>query len=294
MGAAERRIRWTRAYIGGRDRIFPPANMERYWSEDPDTEIVRDPEGLHLPDMEGIIRSVIADPGRVSRRFAGASSSYDTHAIAQRTATIRMGIKLERKIAGLTGRILEIGPGTGLFTREYSRFLHPEEATFIDITEVGPFGIAPTEHYHQGDAERWIEDDRTLYDCILSTSAIQWFADIPRFLAHCAERLRPGGTLALSTFLPGNLEELDRLRPTPLRYPTPELLRDALARSFDEIEIEPDEIRVEFRSVREMLMHLKHTGVAGSAPGGGGLKLSEMSELRTLTYRPVYLTARRK
>ena len=74
-------------------------------------------------------------------------------------------------------------------------------------------------------------------------------------------------------------------------YPKVDKLRSWLEPWFEEIGITEDCIRVEFRSVREMLMHLKHTGVGGSAPSGG-LTVSAMSGLRSLTYRPVYITAR--
>ena len=50
---------------------------------------------------------------------------------------------------------------------------------------------------------------------------------------------------------------------------------------------------MEFKSVREMLMHLKHTGVGGSAPSSGH-SLKDMAELHTLTYRPVWLIGRKK
>lgn len=102
--------------------------------------------------------------------------------------------------------------------------------------------------------------------------------------------MNPGGILAISTFTPGNLEELDVLRPSPLLYPKAENLRLWLGRDFSNVTVEEDEIKVEFRSVREMLMHLKHTGVRGSTPGIV-LKISDMAHLRTLTYRPVYVTA---
>ncbi|MDE6231319.1 MAG: DUF452 family protein [Muribaculaceae bacterium] len=281
-------FRWTRAYVSSEDRIFPPANMRRFWEEKPETEIIELPGEAHYTDLRKIIGSVIADTTRVGRRFADAATTYDKHAIAQRAITVRMGLKLRERIEGETGSLLEIGPGTGLFTREYSRFLHPRKATYVDISPVGPFDIAAEEDYYQGDAEHWIENTPETFDVIASTSAIQWFADIPRFLRKCARRLRPGGVLALSTFLPGNMEELDRVRPVPLRYPTVELLQGALAGEFEQIEIEPDEIKIEFRSAREVLMHLKHTGVGGSALGSGG-GLRAMADVRSLTFKPVYI-----
>lgn len=291
-GTAQSPLPWARAYIGGGDRIFPAANQRRSWERDPEVEIV-ETAGPHYLDISAITKGVIADPARVSAKFTKASVTYDTHAIAQYSAAIKLSVMLAEKHPERGGRILEIGCGTGLFTREYARLLSASDATFVDITRTGPFNIAGREKYVVDDGEVWIERQSESWDVILSASCIQWFADIPRFLRNCHARLSGGGILAISTFLPGNMEELDALRPSPMIYPKTEKLRAWLEPYFDEIEIVEDCIRVEFRTVREMLMHLKHTGVGGSAPSGG-LKVSDMSALRSLTYRPVYITARRK
>lgn len=283
---------WVRAFVSTHDRIFPPDNMRSAWQRDPEVEIV-ELDSPHYVALDRVIRSVISDPAKVSARFNKASVSYDTHAIAQYSAAIKLAAMLADRKPPRGGRILEIGCGTGLFTREYAPTLAPTEATFVDIAETGPFGIAPAEEYVVKDAELWIAAQQRRWDVILSASAIQWFADIPRFLHECHERLNDGGLIAISTFVPGNMEELDTLRPSPLLYPKATQLRTWLERDFDDVEVVEDEIRVEFRSVRDMLMHLKHTGVGGSAPGSG-LSIADMSHLRSLTYRPVYLLARKR
>ncbi len=291
-GCGETRIPWVRAYISKQDRIFPPDNMRRAWEREQDTEIV-ELDGAHLVDLSMIVRMVIADTSRLSEKFSKASISYDTHAIAQYSAALKLTKMLCDMNPAEESDMLEIGCGTGLFTNEYARYIHPRRATFVDITETGPFDIAlETEEYYIEDAERWIERQNKHWDIIVSASAIQWFADIPRFLHRCSERLRCGGIIALSSFLPGNMEELDALRPSPLHYPGVAQLRAWMERDFEEVTVREDEIRVEFRTAREVLMHLKHTGVSGSAPGSR-LTMKDMSHLRSLTYRPVYITGRK-
>lgn len=288
------RLPWVRAYLSKSDRIFPYDSMRRYWEGECETEIVS-LEGTHYYPLELISRSVIPDTQKVSERFTKAWGSYDTHAIAQHSAAARLALMLSDYAPKKGGRILEIGCGSGLFTREYAAMLEPAEAIFIDIADCGPFGICENEIYVKGDAERWMEENagKEKFDCILSASAIQWFSDMPRFLHNCSRMLSEGGIFAASTFTPGNMAELNDLRPSPLIYPKAESLREWLDRDFVDVAIEEDIIRVEFRSAREMLMHLKHTGVAGSAPGTG-LPLSAMSHLRTLTYCPLYLLGRKQ
>ena len=95
----------------------------------------------------------------------------------------------------------------------------------------------------------------------------------------------------MSTFLPGNMGELDEFRPVPLRYPGAAELQEWLDRDFEDILVEEDEIKVEFRSVRDMMMHLKHTGVTGSAPSPG----LSISALRVSGHSPTgpYISQRK-
>lgn len=200
---------------------------------------------------------------------------------------------LRRHLDYNVDNMLEIGPGTGCLTHYCSQFLKPAHADFVDITDVGPFHIASSEDYHIEDAEVWISGVKRRYDLIVSASAIQWFADIPRFLDNCARLLTPGKLIGLSTFLPGNLCELDSLRQTPLMYRSEDWFRKVLQPNFDILIIDNDKIIMEFESSRHALLHLKHTGVAGSG-SDGGRPFSSMTQLRKLTYKPLYILARRK
>ena len=171
--------------------------------------------------------------------------------------------------------------------------LKPAEATFIDLYPLQPFGIARQERYVVGDAEEWIEQDPDKgYDLIASASTIQWFADPERFFANAAAKLRPGGRLVCSTYLPGNLAELDPLRPAPLIYRTRDELSEMLGRHFSHVELSEERISIDFESPRQALMHLKLTGV------GGGTSRSMTRHLLTalpphprFTYRSLYILA---
>lgn len=298
------RLQWTRAYIGTSDRIFPPKNLEAAWRLDSEVEIVKS-DDAHFMDIPAIIRSVIADTDKVSSRFSKAAATYDSHAIPQKMIALHLADML-RKVADSAKmrRVLEIGPGTGFLTRAWTGFLTPDHTDFIDITPVGPFDTPGHADYHIADAEAWVadrsgenHDSDKKYDLIASSSAIQWFADIPRFLRNCMELLNPGGILAISTFAPGNLDELDALRPAPLLYPTLEKLQNTLTGinntdstgiSAEILSTDTMTIRMEFESRRYLLLHLKRTGVAGSASSS----TVPSTPITTLTYRPIFLVAR--
>lgn len=283
---------WVRAYIGRNDHIFPPDNMRRAWKEDPDVSII-ETDNYHYPDMEDVIRNVIADTFKVSRRFYRAGKTYDSYAFAQKLTAFRLAEMIPASLRKKVGRMLEIGPGTGNLTYALSSFLNPAHADFVDITETGPFGIAESEHYHIEDAEIWMSANNSSYDLITSASAIQWFADIPRFFSDCARLMHPSGLLAISTFAPGNLEELDNYRTSPIIYKSKEWYIKILERHFEIIRIEEDEIKMEFESRRHMLLHLHKTGVGGSVSGGRN-PFSDNLDIRSLTYRPIYILARPK
>lgn len=287
-------LQWTRAYIGVRDRIFPPDNMRKAWSLDPEVEIVES-DDAHFMDIPAIIRSVIADTAKVSARFSKAAATYDSHAIPQKMTAVHLASMLRHTADPADIRnVLEIGPGTGFLTRYWTRFLTPDHIDFVDITKVGPFDIPGHVRYHVADAEAWVADrigDHEKYDLIVSSSVIQWFADIPKFLDNCAAIMNPGGILAISTFAPGNLAELDTLRPAPLLYPSLTKLRESVAGIFDVLASDSLTICMEFENRRHLMMHLKHTGVAGSTSSSRNVPLTDIS---TLTYRPIFILARRK
>ena len=284
------RINWTRAYIGMNDRIFPPENLLRAWNG---FDVVKSDDS-HFMDIPTIIRGVIVDTDKVAFHFSKAAATYDSAAIAQEMIALKLASMVRDNCGDNVLNVLEIGPGTGLLTNIYSRFIQAEHTDFVDITPVGPFNVTGQAHYHQADAELWVRNCDTRYDLIISSSVIQWFADIPAFIRSCSELLNPGGLLAIATFAPGNLEELDALRPAPLLYPTLDTLHAAIRPSMEPLRLEQASIRLEFSSHRQLMLHLKRTGVAGSQSHAPANNIITDTTLNTLTYRPIYLIARRK
>lgn len=299
----EKHLTWDGAYIGRDDRIFPALNQSEAWEGRTSVHEIPSP---HYVDLQVIVSQTIVDVARVGKRFSRSLTTYDSHAHAQRLIAETLAKKAFGGDAADGGTVVEIGPGTGLFTREWSKRVSPRKVVFMDLYEMPCYGVAAEEEYMCGDAESGMqamaEAAPASVSAIVSASAIQWFSNLPLFFANCARVLEQGGLIAMSTFAPGNLSELRRLREDHLQYVPAASLREMLERLFIDVKVEEDVVQLEFTSPLEALRHLQLTGVTVS-----GGKQASVSELRrfaetfpmnprgryTLTFRPIYILARK-
>ncbi|MDE7160786.1 MAG: DUF452 family protein [Muribaculaceae bacterium] len=294
---------WRRVFISTDDRIIPYESQLRFWKQHPSApEIVTLP-GAHYFPLQDVVNATLPAPEKVGRRFEAALDTYDSHARAQRVIAARLAGLIPGE-ARREGDILEIGAGCGMLTQMYAPLLRPASATFVDLyTPRAPFDIAERETYVSMDAEQWMDSaPAEAYDVILSASTIQWFTDPERFLSNAYRALRPGGFLAVSTFVEGNLHELDAARPSPLPYLKASGFEEMAARIFgpDNTETLSEEVRLTFATPREALLHLKLTGVGGSASGTPAIRNllraltpENAGASPALTFRPLYLVARK-
>lgn len=297
---------WHRVYIGSTDRIIPAANQERAWREySPKTEITVLPAGHFIP-LQYIASLIFPDTEKLAERFRKASSTYARAAIAQRRIAERLSslVSTGCNPKGIHS-VLELGTGQRLYTDQLEKILKPRHIVMVDlaISDRRSFADARTECI-EADAEYAVGDMLSKgckFDLVTSASTIQWFADLPRFFANATDLLNPEGHLAVSTFLPGNLGELDRIRPCPLRYYSVEELEMMLKEHFHHVEISEETITLQFNTAREALLHLKHTGVAGTSPHTVSPHptkrrnpLGALPSPCTLTYRAAYIIASKK
>lgn len=289
--AAEPDIKWRRAYITSDDRIFPSRAQTRYWSEVKNCKEIVCLKSPHFVDVADIVRDTILDTEVVARRFSRAASTYNDNAPIQNLIANRLADLLSKNgpCERRNLKVLEIGPGTGLFTRLWSEIISPATVDFVDITRIDRFNLFENENYIYEDAEEWIMKCRSRYDLVLSSSAIQWFSNIPLFFKNIHSRLEEGGMMIVSSFLPGHFGELDTFRPAPILYPDTMMLRDALS-DFSKADLFTERHEMKFKSPRELLMHLKLTGVGGSSSPGHGAEILK-SGINSLTYLPVYILA---
>lgn len=162
---------------------------------------------------------------RVSRAF-DAAEEYERYAAVQ----AKVAQKLARRILIANGagsmRLLEIGCGTGLLTRELVR------AGFSGswmITDIAPTMVARTEAtMHECCTMQNIVDETyaapcasfevmdgewpTIYrpfDLVVASFAFQWFKDLRSSLEQLAGRLAPGGAMFFTMPVAGTFAEWD-------------------------------------------------------------------------------------
>lgn len=248
------------------------------------------------------------DKALIRRRFSKAAATYAERADVQREIARRMA-RLVRTYVPVSERkkVVEVGCGTGTFTRDFLRHERPERMWLNDLCpemEV-PLKDVLRENvsFLPGDAETVDFPDGQ--DLFVSCSAIQWFEHPEEFFVKCHARLREGGYWAFSTFGPRNMEEVAALTSATLPYRSQAELRRELERIYRVLYSREDLIRLTFASPMEVLKHLKETGVTGI--GGRTWTRQSLAEFCRryeqrypspeggvlLTYHPIYMIAKK-
>lgn len=288
-------INWNRVYISGNDLIFPSKSQKRAWEIHPSRpEIIELLDSPHYVDLNRIIKSALPAKESVGKLFHKALSTYDSQAIAQRTIAEHLtdfpgGVPLSPK------KVLEIGPGSGVFSKLFAKRFHPDRIDFVELYALPSFGIAPEENYFVADAEDWVAQEALtnpgVYDAIISASALQWFANPDSFFQNVAKLLCPGGFILCSTFVPGNLKEMESVNPYGLIYRPIDEMERIVRKYFMFSKLEEEELIVGFDSPQQTLRHLKETGVGGGISTGRTPRQLLGSTPLILTYRPLYIYA---
>lgn len=278
-------------YIAGQDRIIPADNQIEAWGVS-DGVIIHEDEP-HLPDFQAIIDAEFRNKELVGRSFGAHGGTYDSHAgiqaLAAEELARRFGLYLRSRQP-----VVEFGVGTGILAQKLG--ISPSRMRLYDLAPLSP-------EVRQADAEieiaRMTAAEPRGIAGVISASTIQWFNSPQRFILRALRALRPGKILALSTFTPSTYEELIPYQSSRPAYMSEEALT-ALAR---ELEAEGmihsgwtvramRPIVVKFRDTREMIAHIRATGVnATQAPDIAAARALIRSGLASLTYQPLFFVA---
>ncbi|WP_212630995.1 malonyl-ACP O-methyltransferase BioC [Pseudomonas sp. KB-10] len=150
----------------------------------------------------------LPDKRQVAASFSRAAASYDAVAELQRSVGAQLLARLPAELQ--PRRWLDLGSGTGHFTRALAERFGAAEGLALDIAEgmlrhARPQGGAA--YFVAGDAEALPLQDASV-DLLFSSLALQWCGDFPRVQSEAQRVLRPGGVLAFSSLCVGTLQEL--------------------------------------------------------------------------------------
>ena len=239
----------------------------------------------------------------MSERFKRSARTYHQEAAVQKKIAAHL-CQLVGPYVTQPASLLEIGCGTGFLTQEIMEHLPVSSALFNDINpEVEPFirqFLSKERRFAASDAETFPFNNH--FDLIMSSSVIQWFNGIERFISKIHSALTKNGIIALSTFGAQNMQEIKKITGVSLPYPD---IRKYVNNHFQILHYEEQLLSIPFKTPMDVLKHLKNTGVNGIQKTHWGVKqLHDFQEeyeqsYKTesgvcLTYHPVYVIAQKK
>jgi len=245
--------------------------------------------------------------GRVRRSFSKASDSYDEHAVLQREIGDRLlghldFTKLEPK------RILDIGCGTGYFTRLLRGKYKKADITALDLSESM---LASTrkghgrrlpwhgKHHHTSGNAACLPFKSGSFDLVCSNLAMQWVPEPELMLKEMRRVLAPGGLILFSTFGRRTLIELRQALAEinqnnaghVLPFPDVMSLGDAVTRLAVETPVtDADLFTLTYPDTISLVRELKGLGASAAAIRGRKSGLYGRSLIRQLDekYRQKY------
>ncbi len=221
--------------------------------------------------------SGLPDKRQVAASFSRAAPSYDAVAELQRT----VGDALLQRLPGeLTpARWLDLGCGTGYFSRSLASRFRAGEGVALDIAEgmlrhARPQGGA--QYFTVGDAE-CLPLRGASVDLIFSSLALQWCEDFSAVLSEASRVLCSGGVFMFSSLCSGTLQELrDSWQAVDgfahvNRFRSLEAYQQLCAASglqLDRLDVEPKVLH--FAELRQLTHELKALGAHNLNPGRPG------------------------
>lgn len=239
----------------------------------------------------------------VKNSFKKNLRTYDENAFVQKV----MAENLTRLIpAKKFKKVLEIGIGTGFFTKLLAEKIDYEEFFANDIvSECSNYlsQIIKGAIFVNGDIED-VKIPKGL-DLVVSNATFQWINDSDDIFSKISSSLNPDADLVFSTFGVKNFIELKDSAHIGLDYLPHKELESLLNKYFEIIEIRVEEQKVCFKKFRDILKHIKLTGVNGIS--NKRYTITELKEIEqrysekykqdkgfVLTYNPIYVHVRKR
>lgn len=209
------------------------------------------------------------DKEKIARCFRRSLPTYDEAARVQKDLAGRLLQSLDALPDISFRRVLEIGCCTGVLT-EMLCSAKPVETLFINdlVPEFEKVTLNRLPRRESLHVNPFFGDIETLalppdIDLVISGATFQWLADLPAFLSRLGRELASGSYLAFSLFGPGTLQEFSLLTSVGLGYRSDQEVCSLLEGDFVLEEQRTYRDKLFFSSVREILYHIRATGVGG-------------------------------
>lgn len=252
------------------------------------------------------------DKSQVAQRFAKARQSYVKHAIVQKQICQHLLQLMQHYLpSNSLNRMFEIGCGSGNLSHLLMQNFEIKQLFLNDLyPEVQQhFQAKENLEWLIGDVEQ-LDFPQSL-DLIASSSALQWVGDIDSIFRKSAAALIENGYLCFSTFGQQNLQEIKALTGQGLDYLPIDVIQDKLVKQgFEILHLSESIETLKFPHPKEVLQHLKATGVTGTSTQYRWSKQSlqqfyqdyqqfsqpdqTAQRLYPLSYHPIYCIARSK
>lgn len=191
--------------------------------------------------------------------FVKAKDTYRKNAVVQGKMAKKLIAETLHKCGADFKTVFEIGAGTGLLSDTVSEKLNYEKLFLNDLTE-NFTGITPFKYY-KGDILKINIKEK--FDLIISNAVFQWIKDKEKLFNKLFNLLNSGGILAFTTFGSENFNQIKDTASFSLDYTdlTPYIKKTGFEILYFEEELET----LYFNDVRNILEHIKLTGVGANA-----------------------------
>jgi len=240
------------------------------------------------------------DKNLIKTRFKKSLKTYNDNAGIQNIMAERLVGMLDKNEFG---SVFEIGCGSGILTAHIKNKIIYGVYTGNDIvceSKAYITKIIPECLFAAGDIEKI--NTGLKYDLIISNACLQWCGDFEKTLDKLMSMLNPKGVLAFSVFGDRNLEEVKNIMDVGLTY---YCFKDfqAVLNKYNVLAVKEEIEKIYFNDPRDVLRHLKYTGVNIFSSGSfNKRKLKEFEEIYkknylqdnkvSLTYHPFYAVLR--
>lgn len=201
---------------------------------------------------------------KIASRFCLAKKSYDASAVVQKRCVSRLIDAMCYVDIQKGKNIFEIGAGTGNLSARLVECFAPNILYVNDLYDAQDAkNMHACMQKYTGDVTKIILPNAL--DVIASSSALQWIYPLDNVLKKIHNALKWQGFLCINLFIAPNFSQILASTKKSLRYYSADDLMALIERYFlcRYVKIYTD--RLHFDTPKDVLLHLKHTGVTGGS-----------------------------